>query len=129
MGKSDKNIDIEEVSEEIFDEKDNADPGEDAGEVVFDDLPDNTESDLAFTEVDSQKQYINELESQLEEIGDLAARNLYQTIQVLGDIVSLNERRYFEGSHSRFVAQKSAEVATELGMSETKDFKIKTDGL
>ena len=129
MGKSDKNIDIEEVSEEIFDEKDNADPGEDAGEVVFDDLPDNTESDLAFTEVDSQKQYINELESQLEEIGDLAARNLYQTIQVLGDIVSLNERRYFEGSHSRFVAQKSAEVATELGMSETDVFEIKTAGL
>lgn len=132
MAKNEDQINKEEASEEIFDDLDNddiSDPGEEAADVIFDDLPENTENDLAFTELDSQKQYIDELESQLEEIGDMAARNLYQTIKVLGDVVSLSERRYFEGSHSRFVSHKSAEVATELGMSETDVFEIKTAGL
>lgn len=122
----------QEASEEIFDDQNDppiSDESDDTEEVVFDDLPDDVEENISFTEDDSRQQYIEELESSLEQISDLAANNLYQTVQILGDIISLNEKRYYEGSHSRFVAHKSGEVAREIGMSETDVFEIKSAGL
>ena len=62
-----------------------------------------------------------ELETMLEEFGDKIAEHFYQSIQILGAIVSAQDQ-YFEGSHCRFVSQKSAEVAQALGMSETEVF-------
>jgi len=86
-------------------------------------------SDEYFSELAVKKQYIEELEDSLDSISEIAANSFYQAIQVLGDLAALNERRFYEGSHSRFVAHWSAEVASQLGMSDTDIFEIRTAGL
>jgi putative nucleotidyltransferase with HDIG domain len=71
---------------------------------------------------------INELEEQVDILATDLAGNFYQTTQLLGSIVSTQER-YYEGSHSRFVAQKSSEIAQDLGMSDTSVYETKIAGL
>ncbi len=56
------------------------------------------------------------------------AISVFQIINVLSSICTLIEKN-FEISHSRFVSQKSADVAEALGLSETEVFGIKTAGL
>ncbi len=122
--------DIEAESEKLWDSDDNI------SEELLESANQDTEEpdelidpDDYFTELDSQKQYIEELESSLDQMSDIAAKGFYQTVQILSDIVSLNERRYYEGSHSRFVAHWSAEIAKHLDMPETEVFEIQTAGL
>lgn len=71
---------------------------------------------------------LKELEDQIDQLATNLAGNFYQTIQVLGAVVSMQER-YYEGSHSRFVSQKSYEIAKELGMSEESAYEVKIAGL
>lgn len=58
----------------------------------------------------------NELLSQIEDLSVRLAENFYQTVNVLSSIVLFTEK-YYDGSHSRFVSEKSALIAEELGFS------------
>lgn len=71
---------------------------------------------------------IQELETMVEELSDEIAKNFYQTINLLANIASTYDK-YYEGSHSRFVSHKSAQIAKVLGMTETEIFEIKIAGL
>lgn len=71
---------------------------------------------------------IQELESTIESLQNELAESFYKTIQVLAQIV-LAQENYYEGSHSRYVSQKSAEVARKLGMNEHEVFEISIAGL
>jgi putative nucleotidyltransferase with HDIG domain len=64
----------------------------------------------------------------IDDLTNQVAENLYQTIQMLASIVSATER-FYEGSHSRFVSAKSAEVAQKLGMNELACYEIEIAGL
>ncbi len=64
----------------------------------------------------------------MEHPSDQLAISVLQTINLLSSIVTLIERN-FEGSHSRFVSEKSAAIAEVMGFSETEIFEIKTAGL
>ncbi len=68
------------------------------------------------------------LEALVDDIAGRMAEHFSQTIDLLGAVVILLER-YYEGSHSRFVADKSAAVAKDLGMNEVDVFTIHTAGL
>lgn len=71
---------------------------------------------------------IEKLENQIDELSSDLAENFYHMIKILGNIVAQTER-YYESSHSRFVSEKSFEVATELGMDEADAFEVKIAGL
>jgi len=71
---------------------------------------------------------IKEMENLVEELSNELAEGFYQTVQVLSNIVSIFDV-YYEGSHSRFVSQKSAQIAQILGMTETEIYEIKIAGL
>lgn len=64
----------------------------------------------------------------VEQLATQLASSIFQTIQVLGSLVRANEKNY-NGSHSQFVSEKSAEVAANLGMSPGQVFEIKTAAL
>lgn len=64
----------------------------------------------------------------IEQLATQLASSIFQTIQVLGSLVRANEKNY-NGSHSQFVSEKSAEVAANLGMSPGQVFEIKTAAL
>jgi HD-GYP domain-containing protein (c-di-GMP phosphodiesterase class II) len=64
----------------------------------------------------------------IEELGNQLAEHFYQTIQILSSIAALQER-YYEGSHSRWVSQKSVEVARKLSMSESEIFELEIAAL
>jgi putative nucleotidyltransferase with HDIG domain len=70
----------------------------------------------------------SDLENQIEELSTLNAEQFYNTIQLLATMVSTRDN-FHEGSHSRFVSQKSAEIARELGMQEYEIFEIETAAL
>jgi putative nucleotidyltransferase with HDIG domain len=125
----DQEISLEDQSENTSFEDVELSSFDDSEETLDAEKVKDDDPDKYFTELESQKQYIEELESSLEHISEIAAKNFYQTIQVMADIVSLNERRFYEGSHSRFVAHWSAEVAHQLGMPQTEVFEIRTAGL
>ncbi len=59
----------------------------------------------------------HDLEKMIDELATQLADGFFQTIQVLTRVTSALEK-YYEGSHSRFVAEKSAMIAKELGMNE-----------
>lgn len=71
---------------------------------------------------------IKELEQIVDDLGTRYAESFYQTIQMLAAITATLEH-YYDGSHSRFVSQKSSEVARKLGMSEESAFEIEIAGL
>ena len=60
---------------------------------------------------------VNDLEKMIDQLATQLADGFFQTIQVLTRVTSALEK-YYEGSHSRFVAEKSAMIAKELGMNE-----------
>ncbi len=68
---------------------------------------------------------LNEL---VETLSEELADSFFQTLQMLSTIISLSER-YYEGSHSGFVSEKSALVAEELNLSEEDVTEIKITGL
>lgn len=51
-----------------------------------------------------------------------------QTIDVLSALIGAEER-FYEGSHSHFVSEKSEEVARYLGLTDSEIFAVKTAGL
>ena len=71
---------------------------------------------------------IKELEEQLDQIATVAAEQFYGIIQVLATLVTTQER-FYEGSHSRFVAYKSVEIAKALSLSNEQIFEIETAAL
>ena len=72
---------------------------------------------------------IEQLQSEIDELSTLLAESFYHTIKILSDIVAINERKYYEGSHSRYVAEKSAIVAKLLDMTDADAYEIKIAGL
>ncbi len=78
--------------------------------------------------MDNSIENITDLENQIEELSTLNAEQFYNTIQLLATLVSTRDV-YHEGSHSRFVSQKSAEIARELGMEEFEIFEIEAAAL
>lgn len=68
------------------------------------------------------------LKNLIDELSNKLAESIYQTIQVLSAIASMNEKFYI-GSHSRFVAEKSRLIAKTLGMNDTDIFEIETAAL
>jgi HD-GYP domain-containing protein (c-di-GMP phosphodiesterase class II) len=71
---------------------------------------------------------IDNLEKIVEDLSSRLAGSLYQSIKVFSEIVARHER-FYEGSHSRYVSQKSEEVAIRLGLSENEIFETKIGGL
>ncbi|HPU24241.1 MAG TPA: hypothetical protein PL149_08855, partial [Candidatus Kapabacteria bacterium] len=59
----------------------------------------------------------DEKEHMIEELSDMLAQTFIDNIEVLSSIALLTER-FYDGSHSRFVAEKCLMVAEELGMDE-----------
>ncbi len=75
-----------------------------------------------------EQQQIKELESQLDDLATTAAEQFYGIIQILSTLVTTQER-FYEGSHSRFVAYKSAEIAKLLGLDDEQIFEVETAAL
>jgi HD-GYP domain-containing protein (c-di-GMP phosphodiesterase class II) len=71
---------------------------------------------------------IEDLDKMVEDLTMELAQSFYQTVQVLSTIVS-TQNIYYDGNHSRFVSQKSAQVAQVLGMNDTEIYEIKVAGL
>lgn len=71
---------------------------------------------------------LQELEGLIDELSTLNAEQFYNTIQILAVIVSTMDK-YHEGSHSRFVSQKAAEIAREMKLDEEEIFEIETAAL
>lgn len=71
---------------------------------------------------------INELENELEQLGNQLADNYFQTVKVLARLTELSEK-FYDGSHSRFVSEKSALIAEDLGMTEEEIMEIRISGL
>lgn len=69
-----------------------------------------------------------EVKNIVDSLSNKLAESIYQTIQVLSAIASMNEK-FYSGSHSRFVAEKSRLVARAFGMDETDIFEIETAAL
>lgn len=67
---------------------------------------------------------LQELERLVNKLSTDVAENLYQTIQILGQVTSMSERNY-QGSHSRWVSDKSAELARLLGMKKEFIFQVR----
>lgn len=72
-----------------------------------------------------EQKLIKELESQLDDLATVAAEQFYGIIQILSTLVTTQER-FYEGSHSRFVAYKSAEIARALGLDDEQVFEVET---
>lgn len=71
---------------------------------------------------------IQELEETVDQLADMLANNFFQTTQVLSSMLVFSER-YYEGSHSRFVAEKSAYIARDLGFNEEYVMETRIAGL
>lgn len=60
---------------------------------------------------------INELEEMVDSISGELAESYFQVIKLLSRATEMTEK-FYEGSHSRFVAEKTAQVAIALGMND-----------
>lgn len=67
-------------------------------------------------------------DQKIEFLSDLLAKNFLDTVKILAALTATNEK-FYEGSHSRFVSDKSVEVAQELELSDEQIFEIKIAGL
>jgi response regulator RpfG family c-di-GMP phosphodiesterase len=70
-------------------------------------------------------------EELLELVDDLSnrlARSIFDNYNILSSVVSFTEK-YFEGSHSRFVSEKSALIASELGFDDEGVMETKMAGM
>lgn len=68
------------------------------------------------------------LEEMVEELGDHLAEGFYNTIKVLTGLVEITEK-FYEGSHSRFIAEKSVELAEDLGMNDEDVMEVRIAAL
>lgn len=68
------------------------------------------------------------LEEMVDELGDQLAESFFNTVKVLTTLIEFTEK-FYEGSHSRFVAEKSAELATELGMIDEDVMEVRIAAL
>lgn len=71
---------------------------------------------------------IIELQETVDNLANMLANNFFQTTQVLSSMLVFSER-YFEGSHSRFVAEKSAFIAKDLGFEDEYVMETRIAGL
>lgn len=70
----------------------------------------------------------NGLEQLIDDLGDRLAKSFIDNVEVLSTIASFTER-YYDGSHSRFVSEKSVMVAEDLGMDEESIYELKVAAL
>jgi len=68
------------------------------------------------------------LEKQLDVASTEAAKSFMSTIDIMESLISTNER-FYEGSHCRFIATKSALIAQQLGFQGYEVFEIQTAAL
>ncbi len=73
-------------------------------------------------------QQLQQLRQQVEELEERLAESFLQTVELLGVLLTTVER-FYEGSHSRFVSQKAAEVARRLGCGQKEVWETQTAGL
>ena len=71
---------------------------------------------------------ISKLRKENGQISTDLANNFYQIVDVLSTILSFTER-FYEGNHSRFVSEKSEQIAKLLGVRDHLKFQIKIAGL
>jgi len=69
-------------------------------------------------------QNLEELEKIIDDLAGSLAESFFYASQILGKIVETTER-YYDGSHSRFVADKSAQVASDIGMNDADVMTIR----
>lgn len=69
-----------------------------------------------------------ELELLVDDLSERLANSFYQSFNILASIVLFTEK-YYEGSHSRFVSEKSAMIAKELGMPDEDVMEIRMAGM
>lgn len=60
---------------------------------------------------------INELEKMVDSISGELAESYFQVIKLLSRATEMTEK-FYEGSHSRFVAEKTVQIASAMGMSD-----------
>lgn len=73
---------------------------------------------------DNKDSKIQELEAIVDNFADSLAESVFHATRLLSKIVETTER-YYDGSHSRFVAERSAMVAAAMGMNEADVTTIK----
>jgi len=71
---------------------------------------------------------MDELISKIEKLSLRIAENFYSTVKVLNNL-QIHTERYYEGSHSRYLAEKSEMVAREIGLNEGEVMEIKIAAL
>lgn len=69
-----------------------------------------------------------ELQKMVDDLSHQVAENFHSTLSILTTIVSLADR-FHEGSHCKWVSDKSADLAKELGMKTEDIFEIRIAGL
>jgi len=60
----------------------------------------------------------------IEQLSDQLAENFLSTLEILNRIVLMTEK-FYDGSHSRFVAEKSERIGAELGLKEESLTELK----
>lgn len=78
--------------------------------------------------MEDNSQRVNELERLVGRLSNDLAENFFQTLQVLSSIVGFTER-FYDGSHAKYVSEKSSELARILGLGKEDVFQIKVAGL
>lgn len=80
-------------------------------------------------EISHRENYrIAELEDLVEDLSSSLAENFYKTLQILQTFTTFIEK-YYEGSHSRFVAEKSSAIAEDLGLPEEEVMEVRIAAL
>lgn len=69
-----------------------------------------------------------ELENLVDNLSSSLAEGYFQIVQILSRLI-LTTEKYYEGSHSRFISEKSELVAQELGMNDEDITEVKIAGL
>lgn len=96
---------------------------ENINENIDKQFEDGIEQDL--TEASQGK---DEKDALIEELSDMLAQTFIDNVEMLSTIAMLIER-YYDGSHSRFVAEKCVAIAEELGMNEEATYELKIAAL
>ncbi|MBX3042983.1 MAG: HD domain-containing protein [Candidatus Kapabacteria bacterium] len=78
--------------------------------------------------MDAVESRINELEEMVEDLGNQLAESYFQVVKVLARAVETTEK-FYDGSHSRFVSEKSAQVAQLLDMNDEDVMEARIAGL